>query len=147
MAMKCRTAVMLFVMGSLALAGCKGGTPGKNGGGAAGMVDAVKLCDEYKAGEAAADKNYNGKEVQVQGKVLSVRPDPNTKAKFVMMKGSEGGTGTRGVRCYFTADQQADVEKLKGGDDIKVKGMCKGKMGGTTGDSFDVMLENCKLVK
>jgi hypothetical protein len=142
----------VVMLGLLLLAGCKSGTlpsgaGGTSGSTAGGMLTAGKLCDDYKAGQATADSNYKGKDIQVKGQVLNVRPDPATKAKFVMLKGSEGGSGTRGVRCYFVPEAAADVDKLKSGDEIKVQGTCQGRMSGTTGDSFDVELKNCKLVK
>ena len=135
----------LVVIGCLSLAGCKGSVPSIPVGTASssGTVDAVKLCDDYKAGQSTADGTYKGKDLTVKGHIGSIRPDPATKAKFVVLKGGD----SRGVRCYFTADAAGDVEKLKSGEEIKVHGTCQGKMGSATGDSFDVELKNCKLVK
>ena len=138
----------LVVVSGLFLAGCKGGTLPvgtiKTGTPAGGILEATKVCDDYKAGESTADGQYKGKDLQVKGHILNVRPDPATKAKFVVLKGTEG-SGSRNIRCYFTAEFHDKVEKLKSGDEVKVQGTCEGKMGGS-GDSFDVQLKNCKLL-
>ncbi len=150
--MRRTNAAWLLVVGLLFTIGCKGGTlPGGGGtkpagGTSASTVDAVKLCTDYKDGQSTADSHYKGKDIEVHGKVLNTRPDPATKAKFVVLKGTDGA-GSRNVRCYMAPDQAAEVDKLKAGDDVKVKGTCEGKMGTSTGDTFDVEMKNCKLVK
>jgi hypothetical protein len=136
----------IIVAGSILLAGCKGGTlpvgsiktGGPSGG---GMLDAAKLCDDYKAGESTADGHYKGKEIEIKGTIRSVRDDKASGKKYLDIKGSEGGGG-RSVRCDFAGDQD-QIAKMKGGDEVKLQGTCKGKQG--TGDNFTVHLENCKL--
>ena len=139
----------LVLVSALFLCGCKGGTLPvgtiKTGGGpAGGMLDATKLCDEYKGGESTADGHYKGKEIQIKGTVRSVRDDKASGKKYLDIKGSDGGGGSRSVRCDFAGDQD-QIAKMKNGDEVKVEGICKGKQG--TGDTFTVHLENCKLVK
>ena len=63
--------------------------------------------------------------------------------KYLDIKGAEGAGG-RSVRCDFAGDQE-QLAKLKHGDEVKVQGTCKGKQG--TGESFTVLLDNCKLIK
>lgn len=138
----------LVMVGCLVLAGCKDAKQSfgtVKAGGATGVIDAVKLCDDYKAGQSTADSTYKGKDITVKGTVLNVRPDPATKAKFAVLKGSDGTK--RNVRCYFVPEAAADVEKLKKDDVVTVHGTCEGAQGSTTGDSFDIEMKSCKLVK
>lgn len=142
----------LVVTGSILPAGCKGGALATKTGGTgadvsssgSAMIDAVKLCDDYQAGESTADGHYQGKEVHIKGHVRSVRDDKASGKKYLEVKGSEGGGGSRSVHCDFAGDQE-QLAKLKSGDEVKVQGTCKGKQG--TGDSFSVQLDICKLVK
>src|SRR5262245_11577287 len=147
-----KLAGIMVVIGSLLIVGCKQGSPpsstfpgkpkdGSSSGPAAGMMEAAKLTDEYKAGEATADGHYKGKEIEIKGTVGSVRDDQKTGKKYLSIKGTDSG---RSVRCDFAGDQD-HLAKLKAGDDVKVQGTCKGKQG--TGDHFTVLMDNCKLLK
>ena len=109
-------------------------------------VAAVEMCNDYKSGEATADGRYKGKEIQVKGSIRGIRKDNKTGEPLVELKGTtETKTGSRAVRCYFAATEADAVSKLKKDDKVKVAGTCQGKQG--SGDSFDVVLKNCKLVK
>lgn len=125
---------------ALSFAGCKdvslpkgktteaGGA--KTGG---GVVSAVELCKEYKAGESTADGNYKNKELTVEGTIDTTRPP-----KGLTLKGEEKTS----VLCNFSSE---DTGKLKKGDTIKVQGTCTGRQG--SADAFSVGLKDCKLVK
>lgn len=108
----------------------KGAKDGKEVG---GVMDAAKICGDYKAGVSTADGNYKGKEVTIKGKVLNLR------GKDLMLTGGDKGLQ---VRCMFTDDSAAGKKK---DDEVKVKGTCKGMQG--TGADITVILEKCSLVK
>ena len=153
--------LFLLIAGLLALTGCQAGVSKKVvfatvGSGLTGntakkagnesAVAAVEMCDDYKSGEATADSRYKGKEIQVKGTIRGIRKDNKTGEPMVELKGTtDAKTGSRAVRCYFAVTEADAVSKVKKDDDVKVSGTCQGKMG--TGDSFDVVLKNCKLVK
>jgi hypothetical protein len=151
-----KLAWLLLLVGAMTTAGCIGRSVSKTfvtvgasttavGAGSA-ILDAVRLCDDYHAGEATADGNYKGRAVSLKGSIKNVRDDRVSGKKYLELKGSgEGGVGTRNVRCYFTDEFQDQIAKLKPGEEVKVQGTCKGKQG--TADNFDVAVDNCKLVK
>lgn len=150
-----KLAWLLVFVGALTTMGCMGqnasktfGTVSRATGGvgsAPAVLEAVKVCDDYQAGEATADGTYKGKAVSLKGSIKNVRDDRVSGKKYLELKGSEGGVGTRNVRCYFTDEFQEQIAKLKPGEEVKVQGTCKGKQG--TADNFDVTVENCKLLK
>jgi hypothetical protein len=143
---KCNQLAWLVVIVPVLLTGCGrsassvfgtvGGSIGQTVGGPGSMLDAAKVADDYKAD---ADGQYKGKDISIKGHVQSVRDDKGKK--YLTIKGSHGG---QAIRCDFAGDQD-ELAKMKAGDEVKVHGTCKGKQG--SGDTFTVMLENCKLVK
>jgi len=158
--------LILLAGGLLALTGCKGGVVSRplasgkastntttakkagpeTGGGDAGVVTAAQLCDDYNSGEATADSRYKNKDIQVQGTVRSVRKDNKTGEPMLELRGTtDAKSGSRAVRCYFAAAEADAVSKLKKDYEVKVSGTCQGKQG--SGENFDVLLKNCKLVK
>ena len=158
-----RITLPLFVLiaGLLVQTGCQFGTTKKVVFGTVGSsltgnpakktgnepaVAAVEVCDDYKSGEATADSRYKGKEIQVKGSIRGIRKDNKTGEPMVELKGTaDSKAGSRAVRCYFAATEADAVSKLKKDDEVKVAGTCQGKQG--SGDNFDVVLKNCKLVK
>jgi len=143
--------VFLVIGSLLATAGCTGRSASKTFGtagtiGAKGTdLDACQLCDDFHADADAASSAYGGRKLTVSGTIRSVREDRVTGRKYLELKGSEGGPGTRNVRCFFSEELQEEVAKLKPGANVKLQGACKGKQG--TEVNFDVALDACKLLK
>jgi len=95
---------------------------------------AASLVSAYQRDPAAADREYKGREITVQGIATRIDkdfvelagvPDPKTKA-------------AASVRCYF-ADAKV-IKTVRPNALAIVLGTCKGKMA----DGPDVILENCK---
>ena len=101
---------------------------------AAYTVKASELLNEFEIDLAAASEKYVNKVVLVSGKVQSIRV---TKNNINVQLAGEGDFF--GVNCSFAIEQQKDVEKIKMGDQVEVKGECKGYID-------DVVLNNCILV-
>jgi len=88
-------------------------------------LSASQLFSEYKNNEVAADAKYKGKVVIVSGTIQNIGKDIMDDAYIVI----GGGGFLDGVQCTFTKGQQSSVARLSKGQQVRVKGEVRGKMG------------------
>ena len=93
------------------------------------LLTAQALVQAYAANEAAANKQYLGKTVEVTGIVQSVQPGVGI---------SLIGDGAQNVSCTFEAGVAAELPAV--GKSVTVRGVC-------TGYLIDVELNRCMEIK
>jgi hypothetical protein len=98
---------------------------------AAFTMESRQLFNEFDQNEAEANKKYLGKVITVSGKVA----DKGVDSKGAMSIILEGGE-MAGVGCQFDKNALKDIQNVKKGQFIKVKGMCTGML-------MDVVLVDC----
>jgi len=98
---------------------------------AAYTLESRQLFNEFDQNEIAANKKYLGKVVCVYGKVA----DKAVDSKGVLSLILEGGE-MAGVGCQFDKSVIDEMQHVKKGQVIKVKGVC-------TGILMDVVLVDC----
>ena len=97
------------------------------------------LYKEYTSTKAHADSLYNGKVVQISGKVDKIETsDTLVIAVFTFAKDDFGDAG---IRCTMLKKHNEDAKKIAVGTVISVKGLCSGY------NDTDVILEKCSIVK
>jgi hypothetical protein len=101
-------------------------------------LDAGAFYREFKVNPDNAHKLYNGKMVQLSGKLSKIEnTDSLAIAVFVF---NQGLFGDEGVRCTVLKKFNAEVKKLKPDGIIRIKGVCSGFTG------TDVIVEHCSLI-
>ncbi|MBN9117732.1 MAG: hypothetical protein J0I06_00930 [Planctomycetes bacterium] len=100
-------------------------------------ITAVALDTEYDANELDADKKYKGKVLVVTGTVKKITRDDRPGKITVELAGTAGST----VDCHFDRDKQAELGAVAVGQEVTVRGTCKGKV------RTWVTLETCSLDK
>jgi len=112
-------------------------------------ISANDLVAEYLKDNAAANLKYladdgDSKVLNITGRVSSV--DTDQKMQLVLILKDEGAA--IGVSCTFMESTNKNAEKLKIGDQVKIKGVLRS---GVDEDSElleeDVIIENCDVVK
>jgi len=98
---------------------------------AAFTLDSKKLFNEFDQDETGANKKYLGKIVSVYGKVTDKAVDSKGTFSLILEGGDMAGVG-----CQFDKSILKDVQNLKTGQVIKVKGKCTGML-------MDVVLVDC----
>ena len=98
---------------------------------AAFTLDSKKLFDEFDQDEDGANKKYLGKVVSVHGKITDRAVDSKGTFSLILEGGDMAGVG-----CQFDKSILKDVQNLKPGQVIKVKGKCTGML-------MDVVLVDC----
>lgn len=97
------------------------------------------LFDHYTTNKAEAQQTYNGKVLEVAGRVSSVEnPDSLTIVVFAMR---EGMFGDEGIRFSMLQDYSASANELNAGDPVTIKGYCTGY------NDTDIILENCSIIR
>jgi hypothetical protein len=96
-------------------------------------INADALLSAYEQNEKEATASYTGKVLLVTGTVLSVQLSENNLNVVLTGEGS-----FYGVNCSFKSDQKSQLESLKQGDTVSIKGLCKGYID-------DVILTQCTL--
>lgn len=102
-------------------------------------LKAEVLYNDYISDKAAADLKYNGKIVELSGKVSTIETaDTLVVAVFVF---KQGDFGDEGIRCTMLPKYNEETKKIAAGTDVKIKGFCSGY------NETDVILEKGSLVK
>ncbi|MDY3552492.1 OB-fold putative lipoprotein [Gemmata sp. JC717] len=95
----------------------------RNGPGIA--VTAPNLEDEFDTNPVAADAQYKNKVLAVSGKVVRVvRDEP--RGLYVLELAT--GNATKTVSCEFAAKTKDALASCKRGDEVKVRGLCAGRL-------------------
>ncbi len=102
-------------------------------------LNSMKLYKEYTANKKHSDSLYNGKVIELSGKVDKIEvTDSMVIAVFVF---SKGDFGDEGIRCTMLPKFNEDAKKIMPGTTVNVKGACSGF------NDSDVILEKCSLIK
>jgi hypothetical protein len=96
----------------------------------------VEMAVQYRVNEQEAEQRFNGKVLQVIGRVDSVRKDL-AGVPYVSLSESDGGEVFT-VRCLFASGDSGVLENLHVGDTVTIDGRCRGR-------ATVVVLEECKL--
>ena len=97
-------------------------------------LQADELFRDFSENEAAGNTKYVGKILKVVGTIKSVVPTSNGTVNLELVA-NDGS-----VVCNFPKKDLPSLSKIKIGSSAKIKGMCSGFL-------FDVMLDNCVLIK
>jgi hypothetical protein len=97
-------------------------------------IGAEALFTAFDDDEAAADKTFKGKLVQVTGRFDYARKDSRNSIYLTLSTDVPGVY----VQCYFSNDKKAAIAKLATNQEIVVIGRCEGLFG-------NVMLKNCEF--
>ena len=104
------------------------------------VTTATELAAEFGKDENAAMKKYVGQDgkmivVQVSGKISDVKNDTSG-----ITIGLETGDPINGVSCVLDKFTKQTKTDYKVGDDVKLKGLCTGKLS-------DVVIDRCVPVE
>jgi hypothetical protein len=98
-------------------------------------LSATELFNNYDANEAASNKKYLDKVLQVEGKVLEIILENPAKPEAVFTTENAAGT----VTCGFKPEELEKVKAIKIHSTITIKGECKGF--NNSGDILDLLSE------
>ncbi len=97
-------------------------------------ISAIDLFNDFESNEQKSNNLYNGKIIQVEGKILAVSKDEQESTVIILDVEDQFD----GVLCTL---EENPKNKLSVGDQIKVKGQCNGFLSGV------VMMNKCVLVE
>ncbi|MCB2187054.1 MAG: OB-fold putative lipoprotein [Deltaproteobacteria bacterium] len=100
-----------------------------------GHQPALAVCDAYEQDAVAADAKYKNTYLKVQGKVQRVGRDFYDRP-FVTI--SCGGTYLLGIKCLLAPAQQAKWTHLREGQNIYLRGICRGR-------DLDIIIDECNV--
>ena len=95
-------------------------------------IDANELFSAYSVNEAKANSTYNGKVIEVSGKLIDISEDEQGAPVLLLDSGDDFG----GILC--TLDNKPKTLPSIG-QKIKVKGQCNGIL-------MDVVLNKCHII-
>ncbi len=98
---------------------------------AAYTMESKQLFNEFDQNENAANKKYLGKIVCIYGKVADKAVDSKGAMSFILEGGEMAGVG-----CQFDKNSLKEIQDIKKGQVIRVKGVCTGML-------MDVVLVDC----
>ncbi|MCX6280701.1 MAG: hypothetical protein NTU51_01925 [Bacteroidetes bacterium] len=106
---------------------------------AAFTLSSADLYKEFTADKTKAGNKYNGKVVEVTGRLSKVEvADSLTICVFAF---NQGVFGDEGMRCTMLPGYSGKAKHLQPGADLKLKGFCSGF------NDTDVILDKCSFVK
>jgi hypothetical protein len=109
--------ILLGVLACVTAAGCFARRPD---------ISAVSLHRDYE-NAAAADAKYRDRTLNVSGTVLGVDHSWVTPADYLTVAIGEGRDGRfKGVCCHFPPASAWQAARLKQGDLVVIRGICKG---------------------
>lgn len=98
-------------------------------------ITSYQLCMEYRANEALANTKYKDKILIVSGTINKIGKDYANKL-YLSMDGFDAVSNTA---CFFDPAKVAELNKLRNGQTVTIKGTCSGMAG-------DVALQDCQIV-
>lgn len=101
---------------------------------AAFQLDAPTLLSAFEINETEARSSYLNQVIEVSGKVQASSLTAN---QLNLVLGSS--ESFYGINCSFTPGQESKLTKVRTGDHVTVKGLCKGYLD-------DVILTQCILI-
>lgn len=100
-------------------------------------LDIMSLFSEYDLNAAAADEKYKNLRFSITGTVANINTSSDGKP-IIELQGKDSNSI---VSCEFPKDAITDIEVLKKGDIIAVKGLCQGF------DASIISFKKCRLVR
>jgi hypothetical protein len=102
-------------------------------------LKADELYNEFKNNQKQAEAKYNGKIIEINGKIKNI--ETKDSLIIVVFSFSSDEFGDEGIRCTLLDEFKDKVSKVKENEYLAVKGLCTGY------NSTDVILEKCSLIK
>jgi hypothetical protein len=100
------------------------------------VITTPELFKAYSADEEYANEIYMNKIVEVVGVLEKIEVNQDSSLNLILASGEPMGN----VICTFENPEAIKESSLKAGDNITVKGICKGML-------LDVLLNNCVLME
>ncbi|HOW30088.1 MAG TPA: hypothetical protein PLP88_00845 [Bacteroidales bacterium] len=104
-------------------------------------LSASDIWNQFTTDSKTAGEKYNGKVVELDGKLSSVENHADTTITLVFVMAADEMFGDKSIRCDMLPDWFTEAKALQPGTDIKVKGLVDGF------DETDVKLSKCSTVK
>ena len=96
-------------------------------------LESTALYDQFEKNEEVANSKYLDKVIELSGIITQIATDENGGLS-VELKGND----MFGVNCKLNDDNYKLLSAVQKGSEIKVKGVCSGKL-------MDVVLVNCTI--
>ena len=100
-------------------------------------ISGMALFSEFEKDASAASLKYNGKILEISGKVHEIERKDSVVIAIYQFK--VGEYGYHGIRCVFNKKETEGVESLEDFRSFRIKGHCSGYNG------TDVIIEKCFL--
>jgi len=97
-------------------------------------VPAFQLFAEYDGNEIAADENYKGKILIVNGMVKDIGNDI-TGSMYVTL---DSGNPIMSVQCFFSDKHRKELASMQAGMRVRIRGKCDGKFG-------NIFIRGCQI--
>ncbi|NND31058.1 MAG: hypothetical protein HKN76_00615 [Saprospiraceae bacterium] len=97
-------------------------------------INATDLFAAFEVNEDDANTRFLGKIILVEGVVLSV----DHEGEKITIK-LDSGDPMGAIVCEMNRNIESDVDSVKAGDSLSIKGECSGKL-------FDIILVNCVMI-
>ena len=98
-------------------------------------INSNKLLSDYISDEAGADQKYLGKVIEVTGTIMNISSEDKQHEVTLMLN---AGEEMAGISCKVNLKSNPEVQKLKTGSEVSVKGICTGML-------MDVVLVDCSI--
>jgi primosomal replication protein N len=102
-------------------------------------LSAEELYNQFLSDRNAAEIQYNGKVVQIEGVLAQV--ESNDSLAVIVFVFNQGIFGDEGIRCTLLPGFIADAATLSPGNTLTVKGFLSGY------NETDVIMEHCSIIK
>lgn len=99
------------------------------------VTSPINLLSAFEEDEISANEKYASKVIKVTGSLSDIKTVSETNLQLVLQ--AENSIGN--VVCNLQSDIEIELENLKIGDLINIKGMCTGYM-------FDVVMDHCIII-
>jgi len=102
-------------------------------------TSALKILEEFSKDEHAANQQYLGKVLQLNGKILKI--DTDHKGFVTIVLGDESLSSS--VRCSLDSTYTKKVAALSTSSPVTIKGICTGYSPDELGLGADLILNRC----
>jgi tRNA_anti-like len=148
--MQRRTITILIIIGALLLSFMYGWieyhreSKSLNNVEAAFSSDAAQLISEFESNNAAAEKKYSGRVLEVNGNIKQVEKDSD--GNYTLVLGAASGMSA--VRCSMDSTINDELLNIKDGDHVTVRGNFTGYQKDETGLlGSDIQLNRAVIAK
>jgi hypothetical protein len=138
--------IILLVIAAAALYAYKEynrGNPDMKNARADFILSSAQIVSEFESDDTTASKKYNGKTLELTGKIKSMEKDEDDHYTIVL-----GETGTpSSTRCSMDTTYNLDASRLEEGSSITVRGVCTGYHKDEMGLGSDLILNRAVITK